>query len=94
MKNSQKFCIENSSADIVVVLTRGLTGMIAILFETVAEHIVRELPCSDLAVKPDGFKHDIDYVRRELKREEVSIEWPQCIESCQCKTLLRHKPID
>lgn len=52
--------IKNTSADLVVVGTRGRTGMRAVLLGTVAEHIVRESPCSVLAVKPDGFKYDID----------------------------------
>ncbi len=52
--------IGDSSADLVVVGTRGRTGMRAVLFGTVAERIVRESPCSVLAIKPDGFKYDID----------------------------------
>ncbi len=52
--------IEDSEADLVVVGTRGRTGMRAILFSTVAERIVRKSPCSVLAVKPDDFKYDID----------------------------------
>ena len=47
-------------ADLVVVGTRGRTGMKAVLLGTVAERIVRESPCSVLAVKPDGFKYEID----------------------------------
>lgn len=52
--------VGESAADLVVVGTRGRTGMRAVLLGTVAEHIVRESPCSVLAVKPDGFKYDID----------------------------------
>ena len=52
--------IESSEADLVVVGTRGRTGMRAILLGTVAERIVRESPCSVLAVKPDDFKYEID----------------------------------
>jgi nucleotide-binding universal stress UspA family protein len=52
--------IESSEADLVVVGTRGRTGMKAVLLGTVAERIVRESPCSVLAVKPDDFKYDID----------------------------------
>ena len=52
--------VEESSADLVVVGTRGRTGMRAILLGTVAERIVRESPCSVLAVKPDDFKYEID----------------------------------
>jgi len=49
-------CLKN----IVVVGTRGRTGMRAILLGTVAERIVRESPCSVLAVKPDDFAYEID----------------------------------
>ena len=52
--------IEDVQADLVVVGTRGRTGMRAVLLGTVAEHIVRESPCSVLAVKPDDFQYDID----------------------------------
>ena len=52
--------IGDSDADLVVVGTRGRTGMKAILLGTVAERIVRESPCSVLAVKPEDFKYDID----------------------------------
>lgn len=52
--------IGDSAADLVVVGTRGRTGIRAILLGTVAEHIVRESPCSVLAVKPDDFKYEID----------------------------------
>ncbi len=52
--------VGDSAADLVVVGTRGLTGVRAILLGTVAERIVRESPCSVLAVKPDDFKYDID----------------------------------
>ncbi len=52
--------IVDSAADLVVVGTRGRTGVRAILLGTVAERIVRESPCSVLAVKPDDFKYDID----------------------------------
>lgn len=52
--------IEGVQADLVVVGTRGRTGMRAVLLGTVAEHIVRESPCSVLAVKPDDFKYDFE----------------------------------
>ncbi len=52
--------IEGSGADLVVVGTRGRTGMRAVLLGTVAERIVRESPCSVLAVKPDDFKYDFE----------------------------------
>ncbi len=57
--------IGDSAADLVVVGTRGRTGMRAVLLGTVAERIVRESPCSVLAVKPDDFKYDIDSARRD-----------------------------
>ena len=52
--------IESSETDLVVVGTRGRTGMRAVLLGTVAERIVRESPCSVLAVKADDFSYDID----------------------------------
>ncbi len=52
--------IEDTAADLVVLGTRGRTGMRAIMLGTVAERLVRESPCSVLAVKPDGFRYDID----------------------------------
>jgi len=52
--------IRDNEADLVVVGTRGCVGIKAMLLGTVAEHIVRESPCSVLAVKPDDFKYDID----------------------------------
>ncbi len=52
--------IGDSGADLVVVGTRGCTGLRAVLLGTVAERIVRESPCSVLAVKPDDFAYDID----------------------------------
>jgi len=52
--------IKDSAADLVIVGTRGRTGMKSILLGTVAERIVRESPCSVLAVKPDDFAYEID----------------------------------
>ena len=52
--------IRDSATDLVVVGTRGRTGMRAILPGTVAERIVRESPCSVLVVKPDDFEYHID----------------------------------
>ncbi len=52
--------VERSAADLVVVGTRGRTGLRALLPDTVGERIVRESPCSVLVVKPEGFRHDID----------------------------------
>ncbi|MCP4591351.1 MAG: universal stress protein [bacterium] len=52
--------VERSAADLVVVGTRGRTGLRAILLGTIAERIVRESPCSVLAVKPEGFTYDVN----------------------------------
>ncbi len=52
--------VESAEADLVVVGTRGRTGVRAVLLGTVAERIVRESPCSVLAVKPDDFTYDFD----------------------------------
>lgn len=50
---------QESAPDLVVLGTRGRTGAKSILLGTVAEHVVRESPCSVLAIKPDDFKYDI-----------------------------------
>ncbi|MFN0078545.1 MAG: universal stress protein [Prosthecobacter sp.] len=42
-------------ADLVVLGTRGKTGLRELLIGTTAEKIVQHAPCSILAVKPDGF---------------------------------------
>ncbi|MGV3661682.1 MAG: universal stress protein [Prosthecobacter sp.] len=42
-------------ADLVVLGTRGKTGLRELLIGTTAETIVQHAPCSILAVKPDGF---------------------------------------
>lgn len=42
-------------ADLVVLGTRGKTGLREMLIGTTAEKIVQNAPCSILAVKPDGF---------------------------------------
>ena len=52
--------IGDVAADLVVVGTRGRTGVRAVLLGTVAERIVRESPCSVLAVKREGFTYDIE----------------------------------
>jgi nucleotide-binding universal stress UspA family protein len=52
--------VEESAADLVVVGTRGRTGLRAVLLGSLAERIVRESPCSVRTVKPNGFKYDND----------------------------------
>ncbi len=47
--------VENSHADLVVLGTRGKTGLRELLIGTTAETIVQHAPCSILAVKPAGF---------------------------------------
>lgn len=45
--------VEETKADIVVLGTRGKTGLRELLIGTTAEKIVQHAPCSILAVKPD-----------------------------------------
>lgn len=47
--------IEEAHFDLVVINTRGRTGIKRILLNTIAEHIVRTSPCSVLALKPADF---------------------------------------
>lgn len=47
-------------ADLIVMGTRGQTNLRYVLLGSTAERIVREAPCSILAVKPDEFSIDID----------------------------------
>lgn len=47
--------VKESSADLVVLGTRGKSGLRELLIGTTAETIVQHAPCSILAVKPDGF---------------------------------------
>lgn len=47
--------IEENAVDLVVLGTRGRTGMKILLMGTTAEHIIHDAPCSALAVKPEGF---------------------------------------
>ena len=42
-------------ATLVVLGTRGKTGLREMLIGTTAEKIVQNAPCSILAIKPDGF---------------------------------------
>lgn len=47
-------------ADLIVMGTRGRTNLRYVLLGSTAERIVREAPCSILAVKPEEFSIDID----------------------------------
>ncbi|WP_395716756.1 universal stress protein [Prosthecobacter sp.] len=47
--------VSESHASLVVLGTRGKTGLREMLIGTTAEKIVQNAPCSILAVKPDGF---------------------------------------
>jgi nucleotide-binding universal stress UspA family protein len=46
--------VQETHADLVVLGTRGRTGLREMLIGTTAEKIVGNAPCSILAVKPDG----------------------------------------
>jgi len=46
--------LEDAAFDLVVIGTRGRTGLSRILLGSVAEKVVRHAPCSVLAVHPDG----------------------------------------
>lgn len=47
--------VKDTSAGLVVLGTRGKTGLRELLIGTTAEKIVQNAPCSILAVKPDDF---------------------------------------
>lgn len=47
-------------ADLVVLGTRGRTGLKSLLMGTTAERLIHDTPCSALAIKPEGFHYDID----------------------------------
>ena len=51
--------LESSGADLVVIGTRGRSWLGGILIGTTAEAIVRDSPCSVLAIKPEGFTYKI-----------------------------------
>lgn len=48
--------IEKTSADLVVLGTRGVTNLRTLVMGTTAERIITNSPCSVLAVKPDGYE--------------------------------------
>ncbi len=47
-------------ADLVVLGTRGRTGMKVLLMGTTAERVIHDAACSTLAIKPEGFEYQID----------------------------------
>lgn len=47
----------DSDTDLIVLSTRGRTGLKWLLLGTVAEKIIAHSPCSVLVVKPDGFDY-------------------------------------
>ena len=49
--------LNDSNADLVVLGTRGRTGMKQLLLGTVAEKVVHDSPCSVFAIKPHGFSY-------------------------------------
>jgi nucleotide-binding universal stress UspA family protein len=46
-----------SDADLVVLGTRGRTGLKGIFLGTTAERLIHDSPCSALTVKPEGFTY-------------------------------------
>lgn len=51
--------VSSRSADLVILGTRGRTELTGILIGTTAERIVRDAPCSVLAIKPEGFDYEV-----------------------------------
>ena len=51
--------VGDTGADLVVVGTRGRTGVKALLLSTQAERIVQNTPVSVLVLKPSGFSYDV-----------------------------------
>ena len=49
--------LNRTGADLVVVGTRGRTGIKELLLGTTAEKIIQHATCSTLAIKPDGFEY-------------------------------------
>jgi universal stress protein E len=48
--------VAQTRADLVVLGTRGATGLRTLLMGTTAERVITHSPCSVLAVKPDGYE--------------------------------------
>lgn len=51
--------LKSIDADLVVLGTRGRTGLKGIFLGTTAESIIQTTPCSVLAVKPEGFTYEL-----------------------------------
>ncbi|MFT5904439.1 MAG: universal stress protein E [Cryomorphaceae bacterium] len=51
--------IDETNADLVVLGTRGRTGLRTFLLGTTAERIIHDSQCSVYAVKPEGFKYEL-----------------------------------
>ena len=51
--------LKSINADLVVLGTRGRTGVKAIFLGTTAESLIQTTPCSTLAVKPKDFTYEI-----------------------------------
>jgi nucleotide-binding universal stress UspA family protein len=49
--------VKQVGGDLVVLGTRGRTNLRDMLLGSTAERVVRDAPCSILAVKPEGFEH-------------------------------------
>lgn len=50
---------EQEGCDLVLLGTRGCTNVRDMLWGSTAERVVRDAPCSVLAIKPSGFEHPI-----------------------------------
>ena len=51
--------VKQVGGDLVVLGTRGRTNLRDLLLGSTAERVVRDAPCSILAVKPEGFEHPL-----------------------------------
>ncbi len=52
--------LKQMKGDLLVIGTRGRTGWMKLLLGTTAEHVVHRVPCSTLAVKPEGFRFELN----------------------------------
>lgn len=52
--------LEETKADLVVLGTRGRTGLKILLIGTTAERLIHDSPCSTYTVKPDGFTYKLE----------------------------------
>ncbi len=51
--------IDEVNADLVVLGTRGRTGLSVFLLGTTAERIIHDSQCSVYTVKPEGFNYEL-----------------------------------